>query len=237
MALLLAGPAGAVEANVAVAANFTGAAEELAAAFKAESGDEVVLSFGATGALYTQIAQGAPFDLFLAADEERPQRAVDDGLGVAGSLFTYARGKLVLYSATLDVSSGIGVLQSGAFEHLAIADPETAPYGAAARHVLRVLGIHDAVAPKLVTGENIAQTLLFVESGNAEIGLVALSQVINKTGGSRWLVPPGLYRPIRQDAVLLRRGTANEAALGFLEFLKGPLARAIIERHGYGLAE
>lgn len=229
----LIGPVSAAEVKVAVAANFAAAAEELAVAFKTATGDDLVLSTGATGALYTQISQGAPFEVFLAADDERPQQAVDEGLAVAGTIFTYARGTLVLYSPSLDLGSGIKLLQSGAFAHLAVADPETAPYGAAAEYALRALGIYDALQPRLVVGESIAQTLLFVESGSAELGFVALSQVLGQPEARRWPVPEGLYRPIEQDAVLLKSGERNLAALAFLTFLQGEEARAIIERHGY----
>jgi molybdate transport system substrate-binding protein len=227
------GPTAAAEVKVAVAANFLSAAEELALAFTALTGDTPVLSSGATGALYTQISQGAPFEVFLAADDDRPQRAVDEGLAIDGTVFTYATGTLVLYSPSLNLSSGIKLLQSGAFDHLAIADPETAPYGAAAVSALHVLGIFGALTPKLVIGESIAQTLLFVESGSAELGFVALSQVIDQPETRRWPVPPGLYRPIEQDAVLLKPGEANPAAAAFLTFLRGSEARAIIRRHGY----
>lgn len=234
---LATGPASADEVKVAVAANFAAAAEELALAFEQTTGDDVVLSSGATGALYTQIGQGAPFEVLLAADNDRPQRAVDEGFGVKGTVFTYARGALVLYSPSLDLSSGIGLLRSGGFAHLSIADPDTAPYGAAAEHALRVLGIYDALAPKLVIGESIAQALLFIESGNAELGLVALSQVVGLPEERRWPVPSGLYRPIEQQAVLLKPGERNIAALAFLAFLKGDDAQAIIRNHGYATGE
>lgn len=236
MLALAAGPAVAGEVKVAVAANFAAAAEELAAAFKAATGDDVIPSAGSTGALYTQISQGAPFEVFLAADNRRPRRAVDEGFAVAGTSFTYALGALVLYSPSLDMASGIGLLQSGAFAHLAIADPQTAPYGAAAISALRVLGIYDALAPKLVIGESIAQALLFVESGNAELGFVALSQVVEEPAERRWPVPPGLYRPIEQDAVLLKPGAGNPAAVAFLAFVGGEQAQAIIRSHGYETA-
>lgn len=223
----------AVEVRVAVAANFTRVAEELAAAFEARTGDEVKLSFGATGMLYAQIAQGAPFEVFLAADDERPQRAVADGLGVVGSVFTYAIGKLVLYSPGVDVRDGAAVLEAGDFGHLAIADPQTAPYGAAAVEVMTALGVGDALKPKLVTGENAVQALQFVESGNAELGFVALSQVIGRTAGFQWPVPAELHAPIRQDAVLLKSGEANPAATAFLDFLRSDEAVAVIEKAGY----
>jgi molybdate transport system substrate-binding protein len=223
----------AAEVSVAVAANFTKVAEELAVAFKAATGDDLKLSFGATGALYAQITQGAPFEVFLAADHERPQRAVDEGLGVGGTAFTYAIGALVLYSPSVDVGDGVAVLNAGAFEHLAIADPDTAPYGAAAMEVMISLGVSEALKAKLVIGGNISQALQFVESGNAELGFVALSQAIGRTDGYQWLVPTGLYTPIRQDAVLLKTGEANPVARAFLDFLRSDDAVAVIEKAGY----
>jgi molybdate transport system substrate-binding protein len=226
-------PAFAASASAAVAANFTAVSEELAAAFKSKTGDEIVLSFGATGALYTQITQGAPFDILISADTKRPAKAVEDGLGVDGSVFTYAIGKLALYSAGTDVVAGEEALKAGNFDKLAIADPEAAPYGAAAVETMKALGVDAALQPKLVTGENITQTLQFIESGNAELGFVALSQVIGKTGGSQWLVPAELYSPIKQDAVLLKTGAENPVAKAFLDFLKSPEAVAIIKSAGY----
>ena len=230
---LAALPAFAAEVSVAVAANFTKPAEDLGKAFTASTGDTVTFSFGATGGLYTQIGQGAPFEVFLAADNQRPARAVSEGLGVEGTVFTYAVGKLALYSPTLDLTDGAAVLASGNFQHIAIADPATAPYGAAAMEVIDKLGLTASLASRQVTGENISQTLQFVESGNAELGFVALSQVADKSAPEIWLVPAEDYAPIRQDAVLLRTGEANPAAAAFLAFLKSDEARAIIEAYGY----
>jgi molybdate transport system substrate-binding protein len=228
------GPALAADVSIAVAANFTAVAEELATDFKSRTGDNLVLSFGATGALYAQVTQGAPFEVFLSADSKRPALAVADGFGVAGTVFTYAIGKLVLYSPTLDVTAGEAVLRAGAFSHIAIADPASAPYGAAAVEALTALGLHEALASRLVTGENISQTLQFVESGNAELGFVALSQVIGRPG-YQWAVPAELYTPIRQDAVLLQPGEANPAARAFVDYLRSEAAVAIIEQHGYSV--
>ena len=233
MSVLLVGGAQADNVNVAVAANFTNVAEQLAPLFAAETGHEVVYSFGATGQLYTQITQGAPFQVLLAADAIRPSKAVDEGLGVPGSVFTYAIGALALYSTVLDVSDGEAVLTGGAFNKLAIADPATAPYGVAAEQTLAALGLTEAMAAKLVTGENISQTLQFVETGNAELGFVAASQVVGKPGV--WRVPASLHEPIRQDAVLLRSGENQPAAVEFMEFLRSPAAVSVIEAAGYGV--
>ena len=230
---LLGAPAVAAEVSVAVAANFTRPAEEIGAAFTASTGDRVVFSFGATGGLYTQITQGAPFEVFLAADDKRPAQAVREGLAVEGTLFTYAVGKVVLYSPSIDLTDGAAVLRAGAFHHIAVADPNTAPYGAAALETLEKLGLTEAIAARQVTGESISQTLQFVESGNAELGFVALSQVIGKPANQVWVVPAEDYSPIRQDAVLLKAGEADPAARAFIDFLQGPEATAIIEKFGY----
>lgn len=232
-AALLCGSAPAAEVSVAVAANFTRPAEELAAAFTAATGDTVAFSFGATGGLYAQVTQGAPFQVFLAADHQHPALAVAEGLGVDGTVFTYAVGKVVLYSPNLDLTDGEAVLRAGAFQHIAIADPRTAPYGAAAAEAIEKLGLTDALAPRQVTGANISQTLQFVESANAELGFVALSQVIDRPAPQVWPVPAALYAPIRQDAVLLRAGENDPAAMAFLAFLRSGEGRAIIARYGY----
>ena len=233
VALVIAGAASAGQTNVAVAANFTEPAKEIAAAFKAKTGHEAVLSFGSSGQFFTQITQDAPFEVFLSADEERPKKLVDQGLGVADSRFTYAIGKLVLWSKDPGLVKGEETLRSGSFAKVAICDPAAAPYGAAAVETMRSLKLYDTLQPKLVTGANIAQAFQFVDTGNAELGFVALSQVAGSKAGSRWMVPQNLYKPIRQDAVLLKKGADNEAATAFLSFLKGPEARAIIEKYGY----
>ena len=231
---LPAAPALAAETPVAVAANFTKPAEEIAAAFTAKTGDTVALSFGATGQFYTQITQGAPFTVFLAADDKRPAQAVTEGFGVGGTVFTYAVGKSVLYSPGIDLTDGEAVLKSGNFHHIAIADPNAAPYGAAAMEVLEKLGLTDALTPKIVTGENITQTQQFIDTGNAELGFVALSQVIGKPAAQVWRVPEADYIPIRQDAVLLKTGETDPVARAFMEFLKSDDAKAIIEKYSYG---
>lgn len=233
---LAAGTTAAAETHVAVASNFTAAATEIAAAFAAATGHEAVLSFGATGQFYTQITQGAPFEVFLAADDARPALAVAEGYGVAGTVFTYAIGQLVLYSAMDGRVTGPETLAAGDFQQLAIANPETAPYGQAAVETLQSLGLFETLEPKLVQGQNIGQAFQFVATGNAELGLVALGQVAQSDAGSRWLVPQAHFEPIRQDAVLLKTGAENPAALAFLDFLKGKTAARIIEKYGYALA-
>jgi len=230
LVLALAMPAKAETAHVAVAANFIAVAEDLETLFEAKGEHQLELSFGATGQLYAQVTQAAPFDVFLAADTARPWRAIAEGLGVQGSFFVYAEGRLALYAPGRDVSGGGAVLR-GDFEKLAIADPGAAPYGAAAVETLTALGLYDAIAPRLVMGENISQTLQFVESGNAEMGFVAASQVLGKTDA--WLVPTELHTPIAQGAVLLKAGEDNAAALAFLDFLRSDEAVAVIEAAGY----
>lgn len=229
--LQLTNVAHAETVNVAVAANFMKVAEELVPLFAAETGHEVNYSFGATGALYTQVTQAAPFEVFLSADDIRPAQAVTEGFGVEGTVFTYAIGALALYSTWFDLADGNAVLRAGDFEKIAIADPTTAPYGRAAAEVIEALGLTEAIAPKLVTGESVSQTLQFTESGNAELGFVAASQVVGKSGV--WIVPADLYKPIRQDAVLLRAGETNPAATAFIEFLKSDTATAVMVASGY----
>jgi molybdate transport system substrate-binding protein len=234
-AFTLGGSASAAETNVAVAANFTAAAKDIAAAFKQKTGHDVVLSFGSSGQFFTQIKQDAPFQVFLSADDERPKKLADEGLGVAGSTFTYAVGKLVLWSKSGDLVKGEETLKNGKFAKIAIANPKGAPYGAAAVETLKALKVYDTLEPKIVQGNNISQTFQFVDSGNAELGFVALSQVVGNNSGSQWMVPQDLYTPIRQGAVLLKKGESNEAAKAFLAFLKGPEARAVIEKYGYAM--
>jgi len=221
--------------HAAVAANFTAVAEELGAAFTEATGHEVVFSFGATGGLYSQITQAAPFEVFLSADDQRTGTAIAEGFGVEGTEFTYAVGKVVLYSPEIDVTDGVAVLAAGDFQHIAVADPATAPYGAAAVAAIEALGLTEALQPKVVTGENITQTLQFVDSGSAELGFVALSQVIGKPATQIWIVPQEDYPAIRQNAVLLKTGEANEAATAFLDYLRSPPAVEVIEAAGYTL--
>jgi molybdate transport system substrate-binding protein len=226
-------PALAAQTNVAVAANFTAAAKDIAAAFKQKTGDEVILSFGASGQLYTQITQDAPYQILLSADDERPKKAVDDGLGVAASRFTYAIGKLVLWSHDSNFVQGEQTLKDEHFAKLSIANPAAAPYGVAAIETLKALKLYDTLQPKIVEGNSIAQAFQFIDTGNAALGFVALSQLAGNEAGSRWMVPQKLYTPIRQDAVLLKKGAANPAAVAFMAFLRGPEAIAIIKRYGY----
>jgi molybdate transport system substrate-binding protein len=234
---IVGGPATAAQVNVAVAANFTEPAKEIAASFKQKTGHEAILSFGASGQFYNQIVQDAPFAIMLSADDERPKKLVSGGLGVAESRFTYAVGKLVLWSKTPDLVKGEATLKSGSFAKLSIANPTAAPYGAAAIEAMKSLGVYDALQAKIVQGNSIAQAFQFVDTGNAELGFVALSQLAGKPEGSRWMVPQSLFKPILQDAVLLKKGAANEAATAFMAYLKGPEARVVIEKYGYGLAE
>jgi molybdate transport system substrate-binding protein len=224
----------AAETNVAVAANFNDPCTEIAQLFASKTGHKAVLSFGATGQFYTQITQAAPFQVFLSADQTTPKKLVDDGRAVGATLFTYAVGKLVLFSASADLVTGEQTLRDAKFAKIAIANPTTAPYGAAAIETMKALGVYDKLSGKIVQGSNIAQTFQFVDTGNAELGFVALSQVIKRQGGSRWIVTANLYSPIRQGAVLLKSGADNEAARAFLAFLKGPEAAAVIEKYGYG---
>jgi len=229
----LAAQAHAGQTNVAVAANFTEPAKEIAALFKQKTGNEAVLSFGASGQFFTQITHDAPFQVFLSADQERPKAAVEQGFAVADSRFTYAVGKLVLWSRVDDVTKGEEALKAANFSKLAIANPTAAPYGAAAIETMKALGVYAALQPKIVQGNNIAQAFQFVDTQNAEVGFVALSQLYAIKDGTRWIVPQALYSPIRQDAVLLKKGGDDEASKAFLAFLKGPEARVIIERFGY----
>jgi molybdate transport system substrate-binding protein len=228
-------PADAGVTHVAVAANFTEPAREIAALFKEKTGHEAVLIFGASGAFFSQISHGAPFEVFLSADEDRPKAAVEQGFAVPDSRFTYAIGKLVLWSRVVDVTNGEAALKAGNFSKIAIANPNSAPYGAAAVETMKALGVSDALQSKLVQGNSIAQAFQFIDTRNAELGFVALAQLHGVTGGTQWVVPENLHSPIRQDAVLLKSAANDEASKAFLAFLKGPEARKIIESFGYSL--
>jgi molybdate transport system substrate-binding protein len=234
LSLTLAAVAHALEVSVAVAANFTEPAKEIAAAFQKATGNTAALSFGPSGGFYAQISHGAPFEVFLSADDERPKKAEAEGFAVPGTRFTYAVGRLVLYSKSPGLVDDKGaVLASDRFQKLAIADPGAAPYGEAAIETLTRLGLYDRLKPKIVQGSSIAQAYEFTATGAAELGFVAQSQVIRTPGGSRWLVPENLHAPIVQDAVLLKPGAGDPAAKAFLAFLKSPAAIQIIKRYGY----
>lgn len=231
-------PARAGEVPVAVAANFALPMERLGAAFTAATGHTLKVSAGSTGKFHAQIAAGAPFAVLLAADDETPKQLVAEGHAVAGTTFTYAVGRLVLWSAQPGLVDDQGrVLASPQVRHIAIANPKLAPYGAAALEVMAARGLSAELQPKLVTAESIAQAFQFVSTGNAELGFVALSQVAvpgRPATGSYWRAPPQLHGEIRQDAVLLKAGERNPAAAALLAYLKGPAARALIASFGYG---
>lgn len=237
--LALEGAALAGQVQVAVAANFAQPLARIAEAFTAATGHTLKLSTGSTGKFHTQIVAGAPFEVLLAADDDTPRKLVAAGHAVAGSQFTYAIGKLVLWSAQAGLVDAQGaVLASGRLRHLAVANPKVAPYGAAALQVLQARGLLETLRPRLVTGESIAQAHQFVATGNADAGFVALSQVAapgQPLLGSLWMVPPALYDEIRQDAVLLKPGEQNPAARALLDFLKTEAARQTIRSFGYGL--
>lgn len=238
--LLLAGvttTAGADELRIAVASNFRPAMEDAATRFEQAAGEEVTLIFGSTGKHYAQIVNGAPFDAFFAADAERPRRLEREGRIVPDSRFTYAVGRIVLWSADARLVDPAGrVLETAGFRHLAIGNPDLAPYGEAARALMRSLGLWEELQPKLVRGENIAQTFQFVISGNAELGFVARSQLLapgRSFGGSAWEPPQSLYPPIAQQAVLLRDSPAGR---NFMAFMQGDAAAAILRAYGYDSA-
>jgi molybdate transport system substrate-binding protein len=229
----------AEEVQIAVAANFAAPLKQLAADFEKDTGHKLVAAFGSTGKFYTQIKSGAPFEVLLAADDETPARLEKEGDGVAGSRFTYAIGRLALWSKQPGFVDESGdVLKKNAFQHLALPNPKLAPYGAAALEVLKALGVLDAVQPKFVTAENLTQVQQFVGSGNAELGFVSLSQVQKDgrlTEGSVWIVPQSYHTPLRQDALLLARGKGKPAAEALLAYLKGDKAKALIRGFGYAL--
>ncbi len=238
-ALAFSAAAQAEVVQIAVAANFTAPAKALAEVLARTTGHEARLSFGATGAFYTQIRNGAPFDVFLAADDERPLKLEREGDTVPGSRFTYATGQLVLWSARPGFVDDQGaVLKSGAFNKLAIANPKLAPYGAAAVQTMEKLGLAAALQPKLVTGESIGQTYTFIATGNAELGFVALSQVLEGgklKAGSAWVVPAQYHAPIVQDAVMLKRAAGNPAAQAWIKLLHSAGAKDLIRSYGYAV--
>lgn len=238
--LVLSASVQAEEVRVAVAANFLSSLKEISTLFERETGHKVLISSGSTGKLYAQVTNGAPFDVFLSADAQHPKLLEDDGFAVPGTRFVYAVGRLVLWSPDPGrvKNGGAETLRAKNFHHLAMANPKIAPYGKATLQVLQGLGLWDELSPLIVQGEDIGQTFQFVTTQNAELGFVALSQILasnNTKNGSRWDVPANLYEPINQEAVLLKLGQKNRAALALLEYLHGAKAGEIVERAGYGL--
>lgn len=235
----LAFNAHADEVQVAVAANFTAPIQAIAKGFEADTGHKLVAAYGATGQFYTQIKNGAPFEVFLAADDTTPAKLESEGDTVKGSRFTYAVGTLALWSAKDGYVDGKGeVLKANQYQHLSIANPKAAPYGLAATQVLDKLNLTEATKAKIVEGQNITQAYQFVSTGNAELGFVALSQIYKDgkvTSGSAWIVPANLHDPIKQDAVILNKGKDSAAAKALVQYLKGPKAAAIIKSYGYEL--
>ncbi|MEO6623319.1 MAG: molybdate ABC transporter substrate-binding protein [Burkholderiaceae bacterium] len=240
LAVGFSGAAFSAEVSVAVAANFTAPMQKIAAAFEQDTGHKAVLAFGPTGRFYAQIRNGAPFQILLSADDETPLRLVREGNGVTGSQFTYAIGKLVLWSKQAGLVDNKGdVLKTGKFEKIALADPKLAPYGAAAVATITRLGLLASLTPKFVQGESIAQTYQFVATENAALGFVAQSQVIadgRVVQGSAWVVPAELYPAIRQDAIVLTPGQGNAAVTALMAYLRADKARAIIRSFGYDLS-
>ena len=236
-ATFFAGAAQADTVSVAVASNFTAPMQKIAAQFEKDTGHKAELSFGATGKFYAQINNGAPFGVLLAADNTTPEKIAKEGKGDAATRFTYAIGKLVLWSQDASYVDDKGeVLKKNDFQHIAIANPKLAPYGLAAEQTLTKLGLLDAIKPKFVQGENIGQTYQFAATGNAQLGFVALSQVMENSkikSGSAWIVPADMHEPIRQDAILLNHAKDNEAAKALMNYLQGEKARAIIAAYGY----
>ena len=227
----------AEQALVAVAANFSAPMQQIALAFQKDTGHQLKLSFGATGGIYAQIKNGGPFDVFLSADQLTPQKIEAEGLGVPQTRFTYATGQLVLWSKQDGLVDDKGqVLRSKNIQRIAFANPKLAPYGAAALEAMTQLGLLDELKPKLVQGDNIAQTYQFVSTQNAQLGFVALSQVFADgkiTSGSGWVLPSSLYKPILQDAILLKNGKDNSAAKALMLYIKGDKAKEMIKRFGY----
>ena len=239
LAAFALGTAHADEVQVAVAANFTAPIQAIAADFEKDTGHKLVAAYGATGQFYTQIKNGAPFEVFLSADDTTAQKLESEGATVKGSRFTYAVGTLALWSAKEGYVDAKGdVLKKNQFKHLSIANPKTAPYGLAATQLLAREGLSDQVKDKLVEGQNITQAYQFVSTGNAELGFVALSQIFKDgkvSHGSAWIIPETMHDPIKQDAVILKKGENNPAAKALTEYLKGPKAEAIIKSYGYQL--
>ncbi len=237
LAVFAVSAAQADEVQVAVAANFTAPIQAIAADFEKDTGHKLVAAYGATGQFYTQIKNGAPFEVFLSADDTTPEKLEKEGDTVKGSRFTYAVGTLALWSAKEGYVDAKGeVLKNNEYRHLSIANPKAAPYGLAATQVLEKLKLTEATKARIVEGQNITQAYQFVSTGNAELGFVALSQIYKDgkvSGGSAWIVPASLHDPIKQDAVILNKGKDNAAAKALVEYLKGPKAAAVIKSYGY----
>ncbi len=239
IAALLSVAAQAAEVKVAVAANFAQAMKEIAAEFEKDSGHKVNLTQGATGKFYAQITNGAPFEIFLSADDETPARLVSEGKAVPGTQFTYAVGRLALWSPDANlVDQGGGILKTDKFRFLSIANAKVAPYGRAAVQTMQKLGVLTAIEPRVVQGESITQAHQFVSSGNAQLGFVALSQVWENgklKSGSAWIVPESMHEQLKQDVVLLNQGKGSKAAQSLLDYLKSDKAKKLIDRYGYKL--
>lgn len=239
LAVFAVGTVQADEVQVAVAANFTAPIQAIAADFEKDTGHKLVAAYGATGQFYTQIKNGAPFEVFLSADDTTAEKLEKEGDSVKGSRFTYAIGTLALWSAKEGYVDAKGdVLKKNEYQHLSIANPKTAPYGLAATQVLEKLKLTEATKAKIVEGQNITQAYQFVSTGNAELGFVALSQIYKDgkvSSGSAWIVPASLHDPIKQDAVILNKGKDSAAAKALVEYLKGPKAAAVIKSYGYQL--
>jgi molybdate transport system substrate-binding protein len=239
LAVFAIGTVQADEVQVAVAANFTAPIQAITADFEKDTGHKLVAAYGATGQFYTQIKNGAPFEVFLSADDTTPEKLEKEGDTVKGSRFTYAIGTLALWSAKAGYVDAQGeVLKNNEYQHLSIANPKAAPYGLAATQVLEKLKLTDATKAKIVEGQNITQAYQFVSTGNAELGFVALSQIYKDgkvSNGSAWIVPASMHDPIKQDAVILNKGKDNAAAKALVEYLKGPKAAAVIKSYGYQL--
>lgn len=237
--MLTLNSAWADEVQVAVAANFTAPIQAIAKDFEKDTGHKLVASFGATGQFYAQIKNGAPFEVFLSADDTTPEKLENEGEIVKGSRFTYAIGTLALWSPKAGYVDDKGeVLKKNDYKHLSIANPKAAPYGLAATQVLAKLNLTEATKGKLVEGQNITQAFQFVSTGNAELGFVALSQIYKDgkvSNGSAWIVPANLHDPIKQDAVILNKGKDNAAAKALVDYLKGPKAAEVIKSYGYEL--
>jgi molybdate transport system substrate-binding protein len=237
IALLTSSLTCAAEIRVAVAANFMHTMKEITAVFEKDTGHKVALTQGSTGKLYAQISQGAPFDVFLSADDETPGKLAREGKAIANTQFTYAIGRLVLWSPRTDlVDEGGQVLKTDKFRFLAMANARVAPYGRAAVQTMQKLGVLSLVEPRAVQGESITQTFQFVSTGNAQLGFVALSQIINNgkiTPGSAWIVPESMHESLKQDAILLKSAKDATAAIALLNFMQSDKAKKIIAAHGY----